>query len=116
MHKERPGVERVIREYVEAIRAQGLNVEKVILYGSQAKGTARQDSDIDLLVVSPDFAKMPLWRQWEVLGKATAKVRRPVEALACTPEEVEAKRGNMASFLGYVLSQPEAVEYRVPFE
>jgi predicted nucleotidyltransferase len=37
----------------------GLNVYKVILFGSYARGTATEDSDIDLVVVlnSEEFAK-----------------------------------------------------------
>jgi hypothetical protein len=37
---------------------------------------------------SPDFAEMPSWRQWEVLGKAAVEVMEPYEALAYSPEEV----------------------------
>lgn len=37
----------------------GLNVYKVILFGSYAKGTATEDSDIDLIVIldTEEFAK-----------------------------------------------------------
>jgi predicted nucleotidyltransferase len=37
----------------------GLNVYKIILFGSYAKGTATEDSDIDLVVIlnSEEFAK-----------------------------------------------------------
>ena len=35
----------------ELLRIYGENVESVILYGSRARGDARDDSDIDILVV-----------------------------------------------------------------
>lgn len=57
--------------YVNALQGQGLRISKVILYGSRARGTAGAGSDIDFLVVLPDFAGMPPWRQREALGKAT---------------------------------------------
>ena len=107
--------ERIVTAYVNALQGQGLRISKVILYGSRARGTAGAGSDIDLLVVSPDSAGMPPWRQWEALGKATAAVRQHIEALACTPEEIETQKGNRASFLGYVLSQPDIVEYVVEY-
>jgi predicted nucleotidyltransferase len=34
-----------------------VRVKKVIVYGSQASGRYRKDSDIDVAVVSPDFGK-----------------------------------------------------------
>lgn len=34
-----------------------IEVQKCILFGSHAKGTERQDSDIDLAIVSPQFDK-----------------------------------------------------------
>ena len=37
-----------------ALSLQHLNVSKVVLFGSYAKGTQTEDSDIDLLVVTND--------------------------------------------------------------
>lgn len=113
MSQKRPGVEAIIRDFAEALKEQGLKVEKIILFGSQARGDAMEDSDIDLLVVSPDFAKMPFHRRFEVLGTAIAKVRKPIEPLACTPDEVEVKKLSKASFLYDVLARQKTVEYEL---
>lgn len=48
---------RTIKKFVRALRQEGISVERVILYGSYAKGKARADSDIDVAVVSEDFGK-----------------------------------------------------------
>lgn len=48
---------RTIKKFVRALRQEGISVERVILYGSYAKGKARADSDIDVAVVSKDFGK-----------------------------------------------------------
>lgn len=45
-------VQKLIREMVKRIVSQ-FNPEKIILFGSHARGTAGPDSDIDLLVVMP---------------------------------------------------------------
>jgi len=37
------------------LATHNINLSKVILYGSYAKGNAREDSDIDLILVAPEF-------------------------------------------------------------
>lgn len=69
--------------------------------------------DIDLILFSPSFSGMPHWRRWEVLGKAIAQVRKPVEALAYAPEEIERLREARATLVRHILLQPETVEYHV---
>ena len=43
-----------INEYIEEIKKH-YNVTDIILFGSYAKGTENEDSDIDIAVVSDDF-------------------------------------------------------------
>ncbi len=44
---------RVIRKFIKTLKREGIAVDRVILYGSYAKGNARPDSDIDVAVVCP---------------------------------------------------------------
>ena len=48
---------RVIKKFVNALKREGITIDRVILYGSYAKGNARFDSDIDVAVISKDFGK-----------------------------------------------------------
>jgi predicted nucleotidyltransferase len=48
---------RVIRKFVKALKREGIPVDRVILYGSYAKGKTRPDSDIDVAVVSKHFGR-----------------------------------------------------------
>jgi len=48
---------RIVREFVNALKRQGITIDRVILYGSYVNGTVRPDSDIDVAVVSKDFGK-----------------------------------------------------------
>ena len=43
-----------IRRYVEKV-SQYYEIETIILFGSYAKGTNQEDSDIDIAIVSKDF-------------------------------------------------------------
>jgi len=46
---------RVIREYLQELSLKGVIISKAFLYGSQTNGTATEESDIDLMLVSPAF-------------------------------------------------------------
>lgn len=112
MLRERATVETIIKAYAKAITDQGIKVEKVLLFGSYARGDARPESDIDLVIVSNDFQRMPAWKRWEILGNAAAKLMEPVEALARTPDELALEHLGPVSFLRQVLTQPETVVYQ----
>lgn len=47
------------RAYRRALREAGIPVQRVILFGSRAKGTHHRWSDIDLAIVSLAFGKDP---------------------------------------------------------
>lgn len=55
----------------------------ILLFGSQAKGTARADSDVDLCVVAPTENKRELLTELYV----NVEFERPVDFLLYTPEE-----------------------------
>ena len=53
-------------------RVQGrIRLEAVILYGSFAKGTANESSDVDIAVISPDFEGLSTWDRQEMIARAT---------------------------------------------
>ena len=66
---------------------QGIDVDKIVLFGSYANGTNREDSDIDLVVISKDFNQKNFWERIDILSDAIYKVFEPIEAVAMTPEE-----------------------------
>lgn len=45
----------VIRKYVHELKRHNISVDEVILFGSFAKGTARDESDIDVALVAETF-------------------------------------------------------------
>ena len=53
----RRSITPVVEKFVHALRAQGISVDGVILYGSHASGKHRPESDIDIAIVSRDFGK-----------------------------------------------------------
>jgi len=50
-------VEVIVGAYIKALKSRNIRVEKAILFGSYAKGSAGKDSDIDIAIISPDFGQ-----------------------------------------------------------
>ncbi|MBN2149043.1 MAG: nucleotidyltransferase domain-containing protein [Anaerolineales bacterium] len=70
----------------------GIRVEEVMLYGSQARGTALPDSDIDLIIISPDWEAYNQRERLEILGVAAARILEPVQANGFTPQEIASRK------------------------
>jgi len=85
-------IKAIIDHYVAEVIRLGVMPESVLLYGSYARGNAREESDIDVIVVSEDFRNMNLRERLELLGLAACRVFEPIEALGYTPDELEANR------------------------
>ena len=79
----------------------------MVVYGSQAEGNAKKQSDIDLIVVSDDFAGLDVWDRQCLLGDATAGMFEPIEALGYTVAEYEAM--GSGTFVGQEV-KPKGVE------
>src|SRR5689334_16347646 len=78
--------EQVLNAMVERIQAIA-RPERVILFGSRARGDARSDSDFDLLVIAE--SNEPRYRRSAPLYAALADVPVEADVLVYTPAEVE---------------------------
>jgi uncharacterized protein len=66
--------------------------KRVILFGSRARGDARPDSDIDLLVLVDDDAPAERLAR-ENRRAARRRYKRPVTLIACRERSFAARRG-----------------------
>ncbi len=82
-------VRRIVRDF---------HPERVILFGSHARGEAGPDSDVDLLVVMP-FKGMKHKKQVEI-RVALHDIRVPIDIIVTSPEEF-AWRQNVVGTIEY---------------
>lgn len=84
---DKSAVYKIITAFRKAIEAEGIRADKMILFGSYATGQSREDSDIDIVVISRDFQNKSYWERIDILSNAIYRVLEPIEASAFTPEE-----------------------------
>ena len=79
-----------VNEYRNILEADRLPITAMYVFGSYAKGTPREGSDIDVCVVSPKFKDA-----WETLTYLRKKIPFglgwSIEPVGFTPEEFENK-------------------------
>jgi predicted nucleotidyltransferase len=88
MGTPRPEITALIARYCTQLSTLGIRVERAILFGSHARGDAKDGSDIDVLIVSSDFETLNTRQRMEQLGTAAARLWQPIETIACTPAEL----------------------------
>lgn len=50
-----PEIVKVVQDYLAAVRRSGLQARRAVLFGSFARGDSHVDSDIDVLIIAPEF-------------------------------------------------------------
>jgi predicted nucleotidyltransferase len=88
--------ERLKKEY---------HAEKVILFGSYARGEETEDSDIDILIIAPTKARM-----FERMATVRGLIRDlrnglPFSPIVFTPEEIENKLKRHDAFIQTIFTE-----------
>jgi len=102
--KAMAGIEEMVRRIVE-----GFHPQKIILFGSYARGVAGGDSDVDLLVVMPVAGSKR--RQATEIDMALSDRWLPLDLIVVTPEEFTAYK----DVVGHIL-YPAVREGKVLYE
>ncbi len=83
-------IEGEIKRFVALLKKRNIRISKVILFGSFARGSSREHSDIDLAVVSPDFGKDEISEMME-LSKIAWRISDRIEAIPLSEEMLKMK-------------------------
>ena len=89
-------IDALVRRIVERIQPQ-----KVIIFGSYAKGTATMRSDLDILVIKE--TELPMPNRADNLRPMLSRILISVDVHFYTPEEVEEFGKEQFSFINSVL-------------
>ena len=80
---EDPILQEIVRRIVEVA-----NPDRIILFGSRARGDARPDSDYDILIIGPSDEKSAYRRVCEIY-KALWGLKTAEDIVWITPQEID---------------------------
>lgn len=98
---------RKVKELLNKVaEEEGIELEEVIMFGSRAREDYREKSDVDLLIVSPDFEDMvwnkrpaPFYRNWDYENLPTPEI------LCYTPKEYTEKKDSSLNIVGKAVEE-----------
>jgi predicted nucleotidyltransferase len=76
-----------IRRYLAALPDYGIHAQRVVLFGSFARNQAHQWSDIDLIVIAPEFDSDYTINMVRSLWLATEHADNRIEPIPCGERE-----------------------------
>jgi len=77
------GIVSIVRRYLAQLPSLGVHASGAVLFGSFARGDANKWSDIDLIVIAPEFDGKCSLRTVESLWHATLKADVRIEPIPC---------------------------------
>ncbi len=107
-HKKEADADK-IDEMVRRI-AERFDPDQILLFGSHARGTARHDSDVDLLVVMPVTGSK---RETQIeIRCALHDIQVAKDIIVATPDEVERHRNIVGTIIRPALQEGKALYAR----
>ncbi len=97
-----PVSESLLSEVVKSILAVG-TPQKIVLFGSRARGDSRPNSDLDLLIIEDSV--LPRYQRFGRYRRALCGLFPAKDVVVWTPEEVEEWREVPNAFITTVLAE-----------
>ena len=95
-------VEEILQEMVRRI-VEAVHPDKIILFGSHARGQAGPDSDVDLMIIAPSEA--PRHRRTGPILRALRGILFPKDIVWYTQEEIDDWRGVRSHLVSRVMDE-----------
>jgi predicted nucleotidyltransferase len=94
-------IEKAIKFLEQCLKENGLNISKIILFGSQATETT-DNSDVDILIISDDFKNKDIFERARLTKDAEVKTIRKfmvsLDIVTLTSEEFENETSPVTEF------------------
>lgn len=84
----------IARRYLDVIRSSGVDVRQGVLSGSHVRGHADPDSDIDLIVIAPEFDGPTNEELVDLLWECRGEADWHIEPFPCGEREWETEDAN----------------------
>lgn len=84
-----PDIIKAVRAYLDALPAEGIHPAQAVIFGSHARDSAHSDSDIDVLIIAPEFDKprpIPI-KTAALLWRVCRKIDIRIEPIPCGVDE-----------------------------
>lgn len=92
-------IKKTVKRYIEALEKDGLPVEKALIFGSYARGQNRHNSDIDVVVISPEFGKNRI-KEGQYLFKKAWRIDSRIEPIPYHPRDY--RENNLSPLLNEI--------------
>ena len=98
-------VGKFISDYAANLESH-IRVDRILLFGSYARGEATRDSDLDLIVVSSDFGE-DILKDYTMAYRCLPDRVIDIDVKPCSPAKIAAVKPE--SFLAYALEESKVV-------
>jgi predicted nucleotidyltransferase len=102
-------VKKAIIQIVKNRIIENINPKSIVLFGSMAKGSESEDSDIDILVVWDEKKELSNVKRRIFLRKLIGLIDSPLDVLTCTTEELNRAMEDKNSFTSKIISEGELI-------
>ena len=93
------GIDKIVSYLERAVAESGLAAPRIVLFGSCARGTATEESDVDVAIISSSFRGKDIFERARLTKNveinAIKKFMLPFDIVTLTPEEYDG--GSMIS-------------------
>jgi len=84
-------IKKIIEYLKNLLEDRGVKIDKIILFGSYARRDYKEDSDVDIVIISKDFSNKGIFERAKMLGdiewKLMDKFLIPLDIITMSPED-----------------------------